>query len=122
MKDTTARFLEVLQHVAQKTSVYESSVITRSKISHLNADRNDVSIEMIVELCRIDPLVNAEYIINGRGPVFFKNFLVENTDGKEMHRERKAAPQAAIQEIEMKLEILNNSIDRCLRDIWPLTQ
>lgn len=77
---------------------------------------------MIVELCRIDTLVNAEYIINGRGPVFFKNFLVENIDGTEPHRERKVTPQAAIQEIEMKLDILNKSIDHCLRDIWPLTQ
>lgn len=77
---------------------------------------------MIAELCRIDPLVNAEYIINGRGPVFFKDFRIEHTDSHDTHRERKTAPQATLQEIEMKLELLNRSIDRCLRDIWSLTQ
>lgn len=122
MKDTTARFLEVLQHVAQKTSVYDSSVITRSKISHLNADRNDVSIEMIVELCRIDPLVNAEYIINGRGPVFFRDFRQSSPEDTETAAKRKPLSPAVIQELEMKLALLDRSIDRVLKDIAPLVE
>lgn len=122
MKDTTARFLYVLQHVAQNTSIYDSSVITRSKISHLNAGRNEVSIELIAELCRMDPLVNAEYIINGRGPVFFRSLHHTAADEAQDAADRRPLSRAAIHELEMKFDLIDRTVDRFLRDVAPLLE
>lgn len=83
MKHTTKRFLEVFDSLNLANSDYETTILTCSKISHMRTNRNEVTVDTIGELCRLYSKVNAEYIINSRGPMFF-NYSTPNIDQLEV--------------------------------------
>lgn len=101
MKPATMRFLEVFDSLNLANSDYETAILTRSKISHMRTNRNEVTVDTIVELCRLYPNVNAEYIINDRGPMFYKHSM-RNFD---------------LQEVEVSFDMLQKLLENIISQI-----
>lgn len=77
MKDFSTRFVEVVESLGQNGYKLDGiGCITKQKISNIKNGVTDVKTEVVAELCKAFPKVNANYILTGTGAMF----LDENFD------------------------------------------
>ena len=69
MEEKTKRFFEVLDFL--KVSGYklskQSSLVTQQKLTNARNGRNNISTDIVMELCRLYEQVNPDYILTGNG-------------------------------------------------------
>lgn len=69
MEEKTKRFFEVLDFL--KVSGYklskQSSLVTQQKLTNARNGRNNISTDIVMELCRLYEHVNPDYILTGKG-------------------------------------------------------
>lgn len=69
MEEKTKRFFEVLDFL--KVSGYklskQSSLVTQQKLTNARNGRNNISTDIVMELCRLYEQVNPDYILTGKG-------------------------------------------------------
>lgn len=69
MEEKTKRFFEVLDFL--KVSGYklskQSSLVTQQKLTNARKGRNNISTDIVMELCRLYEQVNPDYILTGKG-------------------------------------------------------
>ena len=69
MEEKTKRFFEVLDFL--KVSGYklskQSSLVTQQKLTNAKKGRNNISTDIVMELCRLYEQVNPDYILTGKG-------------------------------------------------------
>lgn len=71
MKDFSARFVEVVESLGENGYTLNGvGCITKQKMSNIRNGITDVKTEVVAELCRTFPKVNANYILTGRGSMF----------------------------------------------------
>lgn len=72
MEEKTKRFFEVLDFL--KVSGYklskQSSLVTQQKLTNARKGRNNISTDIVMELCRLYEQVNPSYILTGDGNMF----------------------------------------------------
>ena len=71
MEEKTKRFFEVLDFL--KVSGYklskQSSLVTQQKLTNARKGRNNISTDIVMELCRLYEQVNPDYILTGKGSI-----------------------------------------------------
>lgn len=71
MKDFSTRFVEVVESLGQNGYKLDGvGCITKQKISNIKNGVTDVKTEVVAELCKTFPKVNANYILTGNGSMF----------------------------------------------------
>lgn len=71
MKDFSARFVEVVESLGQNGYKLDGvGCITKQKISNISNGLTDVKTEVVSDLCKAFPKVNANYILTGNGNMF----------------------------------------------------
>lgn len=71
MKDFSTRFVEVVESLGQNGYKLDGiGCITKQKISNIKNGVTDVKTEVVAELCKAFPKVNANYILTGTGAMF----------------------------------------------------
>lgn len=69
MEEKTKRFFEVLDFL--KVSGYklskQSNLVTQQKLTNARNGRNNISTDIVMELCRLYEQVNPDYILTGKG-------------------------------------------------------
>ena len=69
MEEKTKRFFEVLDTL--KVSGYklskQSNLVTQQKLTNARNGRNNISTDIVMELCRLYEQVNPDYILTGKG-------------------------------------------------------
>ena len=71
MKDFSTRFVEVVESLGQNGYKLDGvGCITKQKISNIKNGVTDVKTEVVAELCKAFPKVNANYILTGNGSMF----------------------------------------------------
>ena len=76
MKDFSARFVEVVESLGQNGYKLDGvGCITKQKMSNIRNGITDVKTEVVAELCRAFPKVNANYILTGKGSMFLEECL-----------------------------------------------
>lgn len=69
MEEKTKRFFEVLDTL--KVSGYklskQSNLVTQQKLTNARNGRNNISTDVVMELCRLYEQVNPDYILTGKG-------------------------------------------------------
>lgn len=71
MKDFSARFVEVVESLGQNGYKLDGvGCITKQKVSNIRNGITDVKTEVVAELCKAFPKVNANYILTGNGSMF----------------------------------------------------
>ena len=69
MEEKTKRFFEVLDTL--KVSGYklskQSTLVTQQKLTNARNGRNNISTDIVMELCRLYEQVNPDYILTGKG-------------------------------------------------------
>lgn len=89
INDVTKRFIDTYKSMGLTGYRMEknSSVITNRKIFNIENDITDVTVDIIVDFCATYNTVNSDYILTGRGPMFFQNKIDENEENKQSDKD-----------------------------------
>lgn len=123
-KGINNRFLEIISKIYScDKDFYEIANIKKSAFSHVRTGKQNASIEYISSLCELNPNVNANYILTGRGNMFNDENTTLNSENNQNNTSDIPSPESA--EYWQRLykatkviyeEILKNALDK-VKDI-----
>lgn len=94
-KGINIRFLDIISKIYScDREFYEVANIKKSVFSHVRTGKQNASIEHISSLCELNPNVNANYILTGRGNMFNDESVALNSESNLVRANGTPSPES----------------------------
>lgn len=135
MNDVTRRFIETYKEMGLTgyRMGKKCPSITKQKISNIENNLTEASIDMVSNFCEIYSNVNANYILTGKGPMFLDNETshssltekdVEDLPSpetaeywKRMYETTVVMYEAQFEDLQRRFNVLNKSVEE-IQDLF----
>ena len=135
MNDVTRRFIETYKEMGLTgyRMGKKCPSITKQKISNIENNLTEASIDMVSNFCEIYSNVNANYILTGKGPMFLDNETshsslsekdVEDLPSpetaeywKRMYETTVVVYEAQFEDLQRRFNVLNKSVEE-IQDLF----